>query len=107
LYGQPTRVDPIHLSHPNADSSAIACEQDRIRLHTSRSLPGKFQVREGCLRRRLTSNQLPVDGSIVISINGVGELNKQPAIDTPALRAATNSWLDDKDPEILLCGKHI
>ena len=36
----------------------------------------------------------------MISVNGVGELDKQAAVDTPTLGATPNRWLDDEDPQI-------
>ena len=43
----------------------------------------------------------------MISINGVGKLDEEPTIDTPALGAATPGRLDHQDPEILLGDQHV
>ena len=56
---------------------------------------------------RLTGDQLPIDGPVMISINAVGELDEEPAIDAPALDAAARGRLDHQDSEILLGGEHL
>ena len=107
MHGKAAGVDAIHLSHPYSYRSTVAREQDRVRFHRAGGLPRELQICQSLSRGRLTGHQLPVRGPVMISINGVGKLDEEPTIDTPALDAASPGRLDHKDSEILLGSEHI